>query len=189
MLDEGISSEAACQMVEQHLPVARSIAARLGRRYYWVPKDDLYSYCLWGLTLAARAYRPERGLSFGRFAASKAAFLAIDAMRAENVIRHPGRSKHRLPICVSQLSGEEEAQLAAPAAEPSDGPGELLAKKELLAGALGGLDQRDRQLLLLRYSDGLTFKEIGKILHLSESGVCVRHKTLLARLRLQVDRA
>ncbi len=190
MLDEDISSEAACQLVEEHLPLARSIASRLGRRYYWVPKDDLYSYSLWGLTLAARAYRPERGLGFGRFAATKAAFLAIDAMRAENVIQHPARGKRRLPVCISQLPRDEEARIAEPVAEaPCDDPAALLAKKELLGRALRGLNERDRQLLLMRYSDELTFKEIGEVLHLTESGVCVRHKALIKRLRSQVDRA
>ena len=141
-------------------------------------------------TLAARAYRPERGLGFGRYAATKAAFLAIDAMRAENVIQHPGRGKRRQPVCISQLTREEEAQVAEPAEDgPSDGPDGLLAKKELLARALRGLNERDRQLLLMRYSDEMTFKEIGEVLHLTESGVCVRHKALIKRLRSQVDRS
>lgn len=189
MVNESVLTESARRLVEEHLPMARTITKRLGRRFYWVPKDDLYSYSLSGLTLAARAYQPERGLSFERFAATKATFLAVDAMRMENVIWRRGGGKRRRPVCVSQLSCEQQDQAADPVEERSDTPAELLAKKDLLAGALGGLKERDRQLLLLRYSDGLTLKEIGQIQHLSESAICLRHKALIAHLRSQVDRA
>jgi RNA polymerase sigma factor (sigma-70 family) len=48
---------------------------------------------------------------------------------------------------------------------------------------LGRLDARDRQALLMYYSDGLTFKEIARVFHRSESAIAIRHKNLISKLR------
>ena len=33
------------------------------------------------------------------------------------------------------------------------------------------------------YADGLTFREIGEVMEISEASVCLRHKAILGRLR------
>ena len=56
-----------------------------------------------------------------------------------------------------------------------------------LAAALGRLSPRDRQLLALRYTVGLTSEEIGAQVGLSASGVRVRLGRVLARLRQELS--
>ena len=72
MVGEEGRDDSVERLVKGHLAMARSIASRLKRRYVWVDSDDLYSYSLWGLTQAASAYAPDRGVPFANFAASKA---------------------------------------------------------------------------------------------------------------------
>lgn len=59
-----------------------------------------------------------------------------------------------------------------------------------LGVALGRLPPRERQVLAHYYYDGMTFKEIGKILKVSESRVFQLHQQSMMRLRgyLSVDR-
>jgi len=48
---------------------------------------------------------------------------------------------------------------------------------------LGRLCQKGRQLLLMYYSEHMTFKQIAEVFDISESAVCLRHKALIGRLR------
>ena len=58
-----------------------------------------------------------------------------------------------------------------------------------LREALARLKARDRQLLALRYSIGMTSEEIGEVMSLSPSGVRTQIARLLARLRKELSDA
>lgn len=60
------------------------------------------------------------------------------------------------------------------------------AERELLARAIDGLPEMDRQVVSLYYHEGLTMKEIGLVLGVTESRVCQIHSKALARLRAAV---
>lgn len=65
-----------------------------------------------------------------------------------------------------------------------------LQKHEATGLVLGELIDKEREVLELYYFEGLTMKEIGKLLRLSESRVCQIHGQALERLRGElVDRA
>lgn len=55
--------------------------------------------------------------------------------------------------------------------------------REALALAVESLPEKDRLVLSLYYHEGLTLKEIGRVLEVSESRVCQLHARALARLR------
>jgi RNA polymerase sigma factor for flagellar operon FliA len=67
---------------------------------------------------------------------------------------------------------------------------ELRERKRFLAAAIDRLPERERLVISLYYYDGLTFKEIGKILSISESRVYQLHTQAVVRLRtyLQPDK-
>ena len=48
------------------------------------------------------------------------------------------------------------------------------------------LETDDRRLLQMYYADGLTFAEIGMVLGVTESTVCLRHTALMRELRRYV---
>lgn len=183
MVVSDVSTNPVAQLVEQHLDIAHSVALRLKRRFAWVSMEDLRSYSQWGLTRAAHLYSPERGKPFACFASRKAFYLGIDAMREDKVVRRAARdnvsASHAHRNCAWATRPLPAEVIDAHAADEM----RQFESKDLLASLLGRLDDRDRQLLLLHYADGMTFKEISKASGRSESAVSLRHRTVIAKLR------
>ena len=72
------------------------------------------------------------------------------------------------------------------AADPSTDPYEILTAEDTrnrLIEALESLNERDRLVMALYYYEELTFREIGKILRISESRVFQIHTSVLNELR------
>jgi len=70
--------------------------------------------------------------------------------------------------------------------EPSEGPHARLEREELrrlLAGAIGGLPERERHILALYYEEELTLAEIGEVIGVGESRVSQLRSQAIARLR------
>ncbi|MFA6540333.1 MAG: sigma-70 family RNA polymerase sigma factor [Bacteroidota bacterium] len=59
--------------------------------------------------------------------------------------------------------------------------------REILYGALEQLPERERLIVTLYYYEGLTFKEIGKILKISESRVFQIHSDAIVQLRSKLE--
>jgi RNA polymerase sigma factor for flagellar operon FliA len=90
--------------------------------------------------------------------------------------------------------GSERLHLADVIHDEAAGPSvevELREKKRALAVAIDRLPERERLVIALYYFEGLTFKEIGKILTISESRVYQLHTQAVIRMRgyLQRDNA
>lgn len=65
-------------------------------------------------------------------------------------------------------------------------PEDILEEKEqveILSTALNSLNEKDRTILSLYYYEGLTLKEIGKVMSVSESRVCQLHGRAIIHLR------
>ncbi len=168
-------------LLQRHLPLARSIAFQLKRSYVWVDSDELYSYALWGLTLAAKAYMPKRGVPFSNFAIRKARYLAIDAMREDKVIRRSSSSGGpALPYWPLSVNGSCLENISEKNSGATIRDVDLRDQIQVMLRRLG---EEDRRLLQLYYADGMTFKEIGHVLNRCEAAICMRHKTLISRLR------
>lgn len=82
--------------------------------------------------------------------------------------------------------GDEGESLFDVVIDPGEGAVAQLERKELrehLARALGGLPERERQILALSYEEELTLAEIGQVLGVSESRVCQLRSLAISRLR------
>lgn len=160
-------------LARDHVELAGKIACRLCRSYSWVGIDDLRSYAYLGLALAERAFRPELGVPFVKFAWRKAMFLAIDEMRKDGVV---SRKDARRTTC---------SALPFETADPQSGA--LLRcvdRTDLYDSLMMGLKDRDHRLVEMYYTDGMTFREIARVFGITESAVCLRHKTLINKLRV-----
>lgn len=88
---------------------------------------------------------------------------------------------------------EEESQLRlleTVSNASADSPEERLEEKEterLLAEAIERLPERERMVVALYYHEGLTLKEIGRVLGVTESRVCQIHTKAILRLRAYLD--
>lgn len=88
----------------------------------------------------------------------------------------------------------EESQSGGEFGPTDDGTGDPLRaaeskqRNELLANALTGLPEREKLVLSLYYSEELTFKEIARILDITESRVCQIHAKAIIRLKGKLNR-
>lgn len=63
------------------------------------------------------------------------------------------------------------------------GPAIASAARDSVRSAVRRLAAKDRQFLLMYYTDGLTLREIGCVLSISESAAGLRYGALIAKLR------
>jgi RNA polymerase sigma factor for flagellar operon FliA len=70
--------------------------------------------------------------------------------------------------------------------EKQTNPSDLFEKESVLqemAGAIQSLPKREQLVLSLYYNEGLTFKEIGKVMDITESRVCQLHARVILSLK------
>ncbi len=162
------------KLTRDHIDLADQITRRLMRRYGWIGWDELKGYANLGLTLAARAWDPDRGLSFKRFACTKAMFLAVDEMRKDGVLRRADIVNDTQ----EQTGIEFEIVDRTPQRQR-----ETFEARDLCTALLAKLRPQDRELLQMIYHDHMTYKEVAAVYNITESAVCLRHKAVIEKLR------
>jgi RNA polymerase sigma-70 factor, ECF subfamily len=113
---------------------------------------------------------------------------------ATNKVRDHWRSRrHRDSLLEVSASTEDSADYAAaPAVSPLRGPGEALVSGELsdqVAAAIHDLPEIMQTTLVLRYYEGLSFEEIGKLVDRNETAVRKRYSRALEELRKRLGHA
>jgi RNA polymerase sigma-70 factor (ECF subfamily) len=96
------------------------------------------------------------------------------------------RSARREEAGGPDLSDESALELAQRLIDPGTGPSQRLIRDELrrrVQATLAQLGERDREVLILRYLEQLSTREIAATLEVSEGAVKVRHLRALKRLR------
>ena len=176
-----------------HLSYARAVASRaIDPRCRGADREDLVAWGIVGLVQAARRYRGDRGASFGAYAAQRVRGQILDALRERDPLTRSARRAFR----AAQRAGENRGGGAAnppyvevsldrigDVAEVHRAPEHRDARWPLVAGALRDLTPLERRVLVLSYGRGLTLREIGGEVGLSESGVCRLRARALARVR------
>ena len=177
-----------------HLQYARAVASRaIDPRCRGADREDLVAWGVVGLVQAARRYRGDRGASFGAYAARRVRGQILDALRERDPLTRTARRAFR-----AAQRASEEGGAAAPAnppyvevsldrigdvAEVNRAPGRQDERWPVVASALRDLTPLERRVLVLSYGRGLTLREIGGEVGLSESGVCRLRARALARVR------
>ncbi len=93
-----------------------------------------------------------------------------------------------LEACLINGDEDDNSSLLETLANAEDPYAELLEREQTraLTEAIEKLNERERQVIQLYYYEGLTFKEIGQVMSISESRVYQIHTRALARLREQL---
>jgi RNA polymerase sigma factor for flagellar operon FliA len=68
-------------------------------------------------------------------------------------------------------------------------PVDTIQQRDALDMITNSLTKKERLIILMYYYEGLTMREIGEIMELTESRVCQIHSNVMARLKAQLDRS
>ena len=183
-----------------HLAFARSVASRaLDPRCRGADREDLVAWGVVGLVQAARRYHDEQGAPFGAYAARRVRGQVLDALRERDPLTRSARRAYRrareldadLPPPVVEVSldrclaaGLETSAWGTAGAHAEPGRTRCRDRQwTRVARELRRLEPVERKVLVLSFGRGLTLKEIGAQVGLSESGVCRLRARALRRVR------
>jgi len=181
-----------------HLAFARAVAARsLDPRCRGADREDLIAWGVVGLVQAAQRYRGDLGASFGAYAARRVRGQVLDALRERDPLTRSARRAYReaqrvtedLPPPYVEISLDRLAELGD-GGIPTPDAGAVATRRDPrwdgVARGLRSLSKLERRVIALSYGRGLTLREIGTQVGLSESGVCRVRARALRRLRSAV---
>ena len=151
-------------------------------------REDLISWGVVGLVQAAKRYRGDRGASFGSYAARRVRGQVLDALRERDPLSRAARRAYRSAQRASEDIAPPYVELSldrigdVPEQRPAGAARD--ARWQEVARALRDLAPAERRVLVLSYGRGLTLREIGAEIGLSESGVCRLRSRALERVRM-----
>ncbi|MEW6423407.1 MAG: FliA/WhiG family RNA polymerase sigma factor [Bacillota bacterium] len=156
------------------------------RRVNWIPRT------IWQKLQAIRAAREKLENSID--GVSEEAVAREVGWEVAEVRRLDAHSRRIYAVSLDEMAataGGETVRLGDIIPdETSPDPLDLVTEednRQLLVQAIESLNEKDRLILSLYYQKGLTLKEIGKILEVSESRVCQLHGRALKRLRKRLE--
>ncbi len=176
-----------------HLAFARAVASRsLDPRCRGADREDLIAWGVFGLVQAARRYRGDLGAPFGAYAARRIRGQVLDALRERDPLtrseRHAFREAQKvsedLPPPYVEISLDRLAELGQPELRESE-----VARHRVdprwrgVIAALRQLSPLERHVVIDAFARGMTLREIGARVGLSESGVCRVRTRALRKLR------
>lgn len=149
-----------------------------------VDERDLISAGYLGLVDAARRWDPRRG-PFRRFASTRVLGSMLDQLRKDDPLSRSARARgDYAPEIVSLDAARDPDEVADPRVAP---PSTARLEWEELLGLLAS--HRLRMVVDLRFRVGLTLREVGLVLGLSEPRVWQLEAQALARLRERLEGA
>jgi len=117
--------------------------------------------------------------------------LSCDMIAAEAGLSLDEYLDTELALRASQLASlnedDEEASAAALVKDDrTPGPLDQLEREELRDIVNSLLDDRERELIIFYYYEHLTLKEIGTLMHVTESRVCQLHTAVIKKLQFRL---
>lgn len=160
---------AFAELVQRHLGLVYAAALRrTGGRVHLAEEISQAVFC----DLARKASRLVQHPTLTGWLYRSTRYAASDAMRAEF-------RRQKITQSVTAMAD------ISPLSEPDVDWERLHA---VIDAALDTLKERDREVMLLRYFDGLTFAEVGARLNLTENTARMRTERALEKLRKQLGR-
>ena len=138
-----------------------------------------------------RAIRQLEG-ELGR-APNQAEIAATLGITLEELQSHEAEANAKTIFSLSEKwdDGDEEKEMEKVeilADRKSVDPVDTIQQHDALETITGSLTKKERLIILMYYYEGLTMREIGEIMELTESRVCQIHSNVMARLKAQMDR-
>jgi len=178
------------RLIERHLHVVQIVAKEFYVRLHGhVDLDTLMSDGYLGLLAAAGRFSASKGVRFSTYAKHRVRGAMLDARRDRDWVPRLQREREKSGEC---SRGAQVLSLAS-----TDGSGIPLSDRlagvpaaaspddarDALADMLCGLPARARRIMMMRYADDLTMREIGEVFGISPSRVSQIHAGALLQLR------
>lgn len=183
------------ELATSALPLVEYVVGEYARKLPdQVSPDDLMQDGMIGAMSAARKFDPARGVKFTSFASRYIRGAIVDGLRGMDwVPRQVRRRKEPITELISinaitrRATGNNSSEstiadeLGCDAIGLSD-----VDRIDCVRALFRGLGRRDRLMMDLLYIDGLTMKEAGRAIGVSESRVSQLHADVIVRLRGKV---
>lgn len=187
------SEKEVARLVNDNQKLVEYMVNRYLKRFYvgTMERDDLVSWGMMGLVNAARAWDPNRGVSF-----STLACRAIERMIIRGVNREWKPEREQSTVSLDQLisggrsEGSEDRFVDHLPADEDVEERMLDTEREVLVRtALDSLPADQRQLLKRHYLDDESVQDIARDLGISRQGVYSREKAIFRQLRERLGEA
>ena len=150
----------------QHLGLVYHIANKVALSWKLVEYDDLVGWGMLGLVKASERWMPSRGVTFATYASYRIRGQMMDAVEKELRM-----AQRRGPMQDEGLIPDKRA-----AADT------VLVQLEV-ASLLGCLSPRNASIMSMIYLEGLTLRETGEAVGLTEARICQIRKAAISKLR------
>ncbi len=153
----------------------------------WVPR--LVRLKAHRLDRAIRQLEGELGRAPNQHEIAQTLGISIEELQA-----HEAEANAKTIFSLSEKwdDGDEEKEMEKVeilADRKSVDPLETIQQGDALEMITSSLTKKERLIILMYYYEGLTMREIGEIMELTESRVCQIHSNVMMRLKAQLDRA
>ena len=153
----------------------------------WVPR--LVRLKAHRLDRAIRQLEGELGRSPNQLEIAKALGITLDELHA-----HEAEANAKTIFSLSEKwddgdDDKEMEKIEILADKKCENPVETIQSRDALDTITRNLTKKERLIILMYYYEGLTMREIGEIMELTESRVCQIHSNVMTRLKAQLERA
>ena len=185
------------KFIRQYMPLVKYVAGKVASGMpSSVEFDDLVGYGQFGLLDAINKYDTSKNVKFKTYAVTRIRGSIFDELRQIDWVPRSVRQKSReIEDAIVSL----ESRLGRPATDMSIGNNiespsslnpDVIAEREeikkVIAEAISELPEKEKMVIVLYYHEDLTFKEIGKVLEVSESRISQLHGKANHRLRAKL---
>lgn len=152
----------------------------------WVPR--LVRLKAHRLDRAIRQLEGELGRAPNQMEIAKVLGISLEELQAHET---EANAKTIFSLSEKWDDGDEEKEMEKIeilADRKSVDPVDTIQQSDALEMITSSLTKKERLIILMYYYEGLTMREIGEIMELTESRVCQIHSNVMARLKAQLER-
>jgi RNA polymerase sigma factor for flagellar operon FliA len=188
------------ELVERYTPIVRQIASSFQRRLPCnVLRDDLVAAGMSGLWDAVQKHgSDERSTNFEWYVRVRVRGAILDELRAQDWLPRRARAavnkaRREAPhsggapvvVRIDDVSDTEQARCLAHNEGEFDTESEVARRleREALERVIAQLPERERHIVAMHYFRGVKFKDLGKMLGVSEPRISQLHSRAMGRLR------
>ena len=186
---EGVNRDyARSELIEHNLRLVLYIAKRFENSK--VELEDLVSVGVIGLVKAIDSYKADKNIKLATYASRCIENEILMHLRKVN------RTQNEISLDEPLNVDDEGSELVISDISPSNddlyGTIEMEDEKKYLINTLTSLDEREKQIMILRYGlngqDELTQKEVADLLDISQSYISRLEKRILKKLKNQMNK-